>query len=240
MMDAATIIAALGGNPSTGKCFCPAHNEKTPSLQVTDRENTVLVYCHGGCSQSEVIAALKARGLWGGRASEPKRREDVEKDETQQLAYKILHSAAQARCERDALTPAAYLQGRGIKIVPPTAMILPEARSAHYLNNRFPAMVCPVADKRGVIGAHVTLLTRDGKAKSAARTPRKMYGPTKGGYIRLSVANPDLPLVVGEGVESSLAAMEIAESPRHRRGISQQHGRARAAAVQRDYNSGGR
>lgn len=43
---------------------CPAHADKTPSLSITQAPEKVLLYCHSGCSQSEVIDALLSRGLW--------------------------------------------------------------------------------------------------------------------------------------------------------------------------------
>ena len=44
---------------------CPAHGDENPSLSVTDGVGgRVLVKCHKGCTQEDVIAELKARGLW--------------------------------------------------------------------------------------------------------------------------------------------------------------------------------
>jgi hypothetical protein len=43
---------------------CPAHEDRSPSLSITERNGKVLVCCHAGCSQTDVIAALRARGLW--------------------------------------------------------------------------------------------------------------------------------------------------------------------------------
>lgn len=44
---------------------CPAHDDKTPSLSISDGDNgTVLVHCFAGCSQTAVIDALRLRGLW--------------------------------------------------------------------------------------------------------------------------------------------------------------------------------
>jgi hypothetical protein len=47
-----------------GNVHCPAHDDSNPSLAVAERDGRVLVYCHGGCSQAAVLAALRARGLW--------------------------------------------------------------------------------------------------------------------------------------------------------------------------------
>lgn len=65
-MTAAEIAAALDGRKS-GRAWwarCPAHQDKRPSLELTDAGGKVLVRCWSGCSQADVIAALKARGLW--------------------------------------------------------------------------------------------------------------------------------------------------------------------------------
>lgn len=64
--SAATLAEALKGTQtSTGwKARCPAHDDRNPSLQISENGGKVLVYCHGGCKQAAVIGALKAQGLW--------------------------------------------------------------------------------------------------------------------------------------------------------------------------------
>jgi hypothetical protein len=37
---------------------CPAHEDRTPSLSVTDGESRVLVYCHARCDTGDVVAAI--------------------------------------------------------------------------------------------------------------------------------------------------------------------------------------
>jgi hypothetical protein len=43
---------------------CPAHQDRGPSLRIDERDGRLLVHCHAGCVQADVIAALRARGLW--------------------------------------------------------------------------------------------------------------------------------------------------------------------------------
>ncbi len=68
--DAKAIALALGGKKS-GKGWiarCPAHDDQNPSLSINEgAKGRVLVRCHAGCSQAEVVAALKARDLWPGK-----------------------------------------------------------------------------------------------------------------------------------------------------------------------------
>ena len=46
------------------KVHCPSHDDPDPSLSVTDKDGTCLVFCHAGCSQEAVIDELRRRGLW--------------------------------------------------------------------------------------------------------------------------------------------------------------------------------
>lgn len=69
-MTAETMAKALGGR-KVGQGWtarCPAHDDREPSLSIRDADGKVLVRCHAGCDQRDVIAALKERGLWGGKA----------------------------------------------------------------------------------------------------------------------------------------------------------------------------
>jgi hypothetical protein len=109
--------------------------------------------------------------------------------------------------------PADYLHGRGINLMPPCAMTLPAQESRSLFGKNLPAMVCPIINRSGLPGAQVTWLTRDSKTKAGGRTPRKSYGDTKGGYVRLSKVDPDKPLIIGEGVETTLSAMQLASLP---------------------------
>jgi len=43
---------------------CPAHDDRNPSFSVSDSNGKILVKCWAGCSQEEVIGALRSMGLW--------------------------------------------------------------------------------------------------------------------------------------------------------------------------------
>ena len=51
------------------KACCPAHSDQAPSFSITQKSDRVLFKCWSGCSQIEIIEALRSRGLW------PKHRE---------------------------------------------------------------------------------------------------------------------------------------------------------------------
>lgn len=44
--------------------LCPAHDDRNPSLSMCEKDGKLLLRCHAGCEQRDVIEALKARGLW--------------------------------------------------------------------------------------------------------------------------------------------------------------------------------
>ena len=69
MMDAETLTRRLGGawNGTTGTCRCPAHDDQSPSLSVTDKPGGgVLVHCFAECSQEKLIGRLRDMRLWDG------------------------------------------------------------------------------------------------------------------------------------------------------------------------------
>lgn len=67
-MSAEGLARALGGRKAGAAWMerCPVHDDREPSLSITDARNgKVLVRCHAGCDQRDVIAALQSRGVWG-------------------------------------------------------------------------------------------------------------------------------------------------------------------------------
>ena len=56
------LVARLKGAkqiaPDKWKACCPAHPDKTPSLDVRDASGRVLVCCHAGCSAEDVVQAV--------------------------------------------------------------------------------------------------------------------------------------------------------------------------------------
>jgi len=42
---------------------CPTHDDKNPSLSLTEKDGKILVHCFAGCSNDDVIRALKDKGV---------------------------------------------------------------------------------------------------------------------------------------------------------------------------------
>ena len=76
MVNAETITRLLGGARRTGNnwlCRCPAHDDRHASLSVKDAaQGRVLVHCLGGCTNGQVIKALKNLSLWSNRSFDTK------------------------------------------------------------------------------------------------------------------------------------------------------------------------
>ena len=51
-----------------GNTHCPVHEDRDPSLSVSEKDGNPLVHCKAGCSQQAVIGALGKRGLWPERS----------------------------------------------------------------------------------------------------------------------------------------------------------------------------
>jgi hypothetical protein len=214
-MNAEAIAKAIRGRKVGGgwTARCPAHDDRNPSLSIRDVDGKVLVRCHAGCEQARVIAALRRRGLWaenGPRSrswtarcklvkSEPDR-DDARRTE---VALAIWHSA-----KPTGGTPVeTYLASRGIHLQPPNVLRF-HGGLKHRSGSCWPAMVALVTNGQDgtPIAIHRTFLARDGGGKAPVDPQKMMLGPCRGGAVRL--AKPGAVLMVGEGIETCLAAIQ--------------------------------
>ena len=84
-MLAEQLCVALDGKPAGRdryKARCPAHDDKSPSLSITQKPDRVLIHCFSGCSQKEVISALIDRGLWNQKPRKPFAYSEADLDES--------------------------------------------------------------------------------------------------------------------------------------------------------------
>ncbi len=68
-MTAADLAHHLGGRKSgrSWSCRCPVpeHRDRNPSFSISERDDgRILFHCFAGCSQEQVLVALRDRGLW--------------------------------------------------------------------------------------------------------------------------------------------------------------------------------
>jgi len=216
-MDAPEVIMALSGRwfGTYGVARCPAHIDHQPSLSVTETEaGKLLVKCHAGCAQEMVINALRQLGLWVAdlrpllKEHKVSRRLPMDDEKRTMAALKIWHSASPAA----STLSERYLISRKITLSPPPVLRF-HRRLKHPIGEFLPAMVALVTN--GIDGSpqaiHRTYLAIDGSGKALVDPQKAMLGPCRGGVVRL--AEPSDVLMVGEGIESCLAAMQATGKP---------------------------
>jgi hypothetical protein len=197
---------------------CPAHDDRKPSLSISDADGRVLVCCHAGCDQSVVIEALRARGIWSGAGSRHPRGAWWRSEPVAQESRDDANRTPAALDLWQASQPAAgtlveaYLLSRGLTLPPPATLRF-HADLKHPSGGVWPGMVALVT--RGADNAplaiHRTFIAPDGAGKAHVKTAKMMLGPCRGGAVRLAEAGG--LLMVGEGIETCLAAMEATGHP---------------------------
>jgi Toprim domain len=98
-----------------------------------------------------------------------------------------------------------YLTSRRLRL-PPTDALRFHSGLPHPSGRFWPTMVALVSSVDGKpMAIHRTFLARDGRGKAPIDPNKMMLGPCRGGAVRL--ATPRDLLMVGEGIETCLAAM---------------------------------
>jgi hypothetical protein len=192
------------------------HDSRGSTLALCDGwDGRLLVRCWAGCETREVLAELRRRALIGDVAHDCRRRlfaVPTRRNERDDATHRIAMARRIWDAARDALgTPVArYLAGRGITTaVPPTLRWAPALRRP---DGRYgPAMIARIDGIDGeLIGIARTWLSRDA-AGNWSRLDRAMLGRAAGGAVWL--ASTADALLIGEGVETTLAGIEATGLP---------------------------
>ena len=220
-MTAETIAKALGGRKagSGWMARCPAHEDREPSLSIADAgDSKVLVRCHAGCDQQHVIAALKARGIWSDAGRSHSKMIGSQSGATNELHRSDAKRTGAALRMWRATVPAdgtmveTYLCSRGIVMSVPATLRF-HAAIKHPHGQFWPAMVALVTrgEDDTPLAIHRTFIARDGGGKAPVEPQKMMLGPCRGGAARLAAVGN--VLMVGEGIETCLAAMQATGNP---------------------------
>lgn len=234
-MTAEAIAKALGGRKAgtAWMARCPAHDDRAPSLSIADtRDGKVLVRCHAGCDQRDVIAALRARGVWDVAERRPFRslrkadrplpaEPDSDAIKRTEAALAIWRASQSA----EGTPVGTYLGSRGLTVpIPPSIRF--HAGLKHPSGGVWPAMVAlvtQVADGKP-IGIHRTFLASDGSTKAPVEPVKMMLGPCRGGAVRLGLSDDDVLI----SAKASRPALQSCRRPAVRHG---QRFRPRAFAL---------
>ena len=179
MLRAEVMAEALGGRKvGTGwLARCPAHDDRQPSLAIAEAKNgKLLVRCHAGCGQREVIAALRARGIWDvgdqrpiSFLGKPDRQSPPEPyGDAVRRAEAALAVWRASRCAKGTLAET-YLRSRGLTTPVPLAIRF-HAALKHPSETVWPAMVA--------------LVTREWTTSRSAFTARFLPGMEREGAGR--------------------------------------------------------
>jgi putative DNA primase/helicase len=222
------IAYALGSACRSGewwRCRCPVHGSRGGTLALRDGERGLVVHCHAGCDRQAILAELHRQRLLDRSAGFDERRSDPNPEAERRrreahaadrgrriaLALDIWNSSHPARGS----IVETYLRSRGITMpLPPTLRLngMHGPYGGHPSGERRPQMVGLVEHvEHGPVGTHVTLLAIDGSSKASLDPVRMSYGPIGGGSVRLAPAAESL--LVGEGIETCMSAMQAMTMP---------------------------
>jgi putative DNA primase/helicase len=226
MTPAQEIITALGGrwHGSYGTARCVAHDDRKPSLKLCDGDSgALLVHCYSGCEPRDILSELRRRNLLDGKPSESDRqrledqsrriREAAERDREHKRQWAIRIWRESKPASRTLVE--IYLRHRGLTLpVPPSLRF--HCGLEHIERGVIaPAMVAAVqiSPGREIIGIHRTYLSGDGHDKAFGSDSKLSLGPIGGGAVRLAAVKPDQWLIVAEGIETTLSAMQASGLP---------------------------
>lgn len=172
-----------------------------------------LANAHAGCEQAQVIDALRNRALWATNdrhrhhsqrfPRSPHHRNSPTDAERSAAALAIWHASAAA----PGTLAENYLRSRGLYLPPPTTLRF-HAGLRHPSGGVWPAMVGLVTHGTDgtPVAIHRTFLAIGGNGKAPVDPQKMMLGPCRGGAVRLAARGE--VLMVGEGIETCLAAMQ--------------------------------
>ena len=220
-MEADSIAKALGGRRAGAgwTARCPAHADSTPSLSISVSSNAkVLVHCHAGCDQAQVIGALKFRGLWRDQSSRSFTRDYLSKP----VKDPVLYDADRTLVAKSLWTKSVpakgtpvetYLKKRSLNILlPATLRFLPP--TGDYPPTMLAAFGMAQESEPGVLfvppdairAIHLTRLKPDGRDKADIPNSKIILGRGASG-VPIVVAPPNdlLGLAITEGIEEALS-----------------------------------
>ncbi|WP_323034139.1 toprim domain-containing protein [Pararhodobacter sp.] len=216
--EARAVTAALAGKwmGTYGLCKCVAHHDTEPSLSVSQgRDGKLLLNCHAGCIFTSILNALRARGIVSGEGHEPTVDPAALHRAEMQAAKEMGEKARRARQIWNEAGPLwgsvgeNYLRARGLGSPRSTVHLRCHGSLYHAPSGQhLPAMVAEIS---GVpdFAIHRTFLMPDGSGKIDVAPAKLMLGQTAGGVVVLDHPAEGTPLLIGEGIETTLAASEL-------------------------------
>lgn len=198
-------------------CRCPAHEDKNPSLSGRKGDDgKALLKCFAQCEFHEIIEGF--RNLAGHssscdyrpRISRPAAKPSAEEEAKRELALQLWQAT---RSLADSPRARCYFESRGLPNVNSPALRF-HPNLSHLTKQRFPGIVAKVSALDGsFLAIQRTYLAHDGAGKAAveAKQTKLALGNMEDGAVQLAEAGP--VLMIGEGVEDCLTAMQETGRP---------------------------
>lgn len=221
---AAEIVGHLGGrwNGKRTRCRCPVtphSSDKTPMAVSQTKDGRVLVYCHAGCDQRTVIAALQVMGLWGDGeiTMDPSypgfltTRHDGSDSQDERKSREYAQSLWDGARDASESPVRDYLRSRGIRLP-----VSPQLRYAPRLKHgptghSFRGMLAKISDDHGFCAVQRTFLDLNEPKKALVKPNKMTKGPMGRGAVRLRM--PADTLGLAEGIETALSASQLYAMP---------------------------
>ena len=177
----------------------------------------MLVRCHAGCDQRDVIAALKERGLWDGKVRPSLRTSRRRRGSPLQPDYRQTGRSAVALAIWQTTIPAEDAGRNLSRVARPDRSASADASLPSWPEAPFGRDLAlhggaGDAGRRRHAAGHSPHIPRPRRPGKAPVDPAKMMlGPCRGGAVRLG--EPGEVLMIGEGIETCLAAMQATGHP---------------------------
>lgn len=224
------------GSGFSGRCILEGHEDRNPSMVIAfAHDGKPLVHCFGGCDQKAlfrrfceiVCSGIRARSSGGEGRWARKRREYEETKAAIHAVRSEIHPASPVQLDRKAVQmfratrsvenssiAAAYFESRYLKWRPSLDDVVRFAPwlKHHPTQSHYPALILKVEPPSGeLIGVHRLYLAPDGRGKAEVSPNKMMFGDLADGSVHLDEAGPTL--IVGEGFETTLSAMQMKGLP---------------------------
>lgn len=209
-MSAESLTKKMGGKwyGDYGLVRCPAHDDRTASLSLRDGHSTVLFHCFAGCSNDEVLAAMKRARHYAPQSTT--RAAPQPKKDLGELARKIWAGLPSVGNHTLA---ARYLASRKILIRSPALRYDPRAKYKEGKSYfEAPALIAAYhkADN-SLVSIQRCLLDSEGQ-QITEHDPKRFLGLRSGALCRLfPLRGSVLPLA--EGVEEALSVHRLRGLP---------------------------
>jgi phage/plasmid primase-like uncharacterized protein len=214
MMDARELAEKLNLKkfPRSWRGDCPVCSYQRAFSIRSGKDKKPVLFCSNGCGWEQFKDVLDRIG---GGWTPPEKADDAN------IAARREQQKERALQLRNGSTPTlktiaqTYLNWRGIPDLAASPALRFRADTPHpEIKGRFPAMISEVVDVNGkFLAIQRTFLRRDGRGKADMEPPRATLAPIWGGSIRLQPHDPNLPLVIGEGLETSASAGVLIGAP---------------------------